>query len=115
MRATILLVLALAACTSAEEKARERELAMIEAAQADSIAEAQFVEDSLELAKSITSDTVSELVVRVEQVADADGDERPARVFLALARNRTRCHLDSTRYMTLAVGDTLSCQWGPPE
>lgn len=113
MRKMIWLVLALAACTSAEEQAREREMAMIEAAKADSIAEAEFVEDSLKLAASISLDTIVALRVRDQQASD-DPDYIET-VHLAVTRAGQTCQLDFEKYKLVAVGDTLTCQWGPPE
>ncbi len=114
MRAMLLTVLALAllACTSAEEKARTRELAMIAQAQADSVAEAEFVEDSVKLAGSITVDTVRSVTVRSQRSED-DNDVIET-VNLAIAANGHACLLTAERYRTIVVGDTLTCQWAAP-
>ena len=104
--------LTLMACTSAEEKARDRELAMIAQAQADSVAESEFVEDSGRLAASITVDTVKSVTVR-DQRSEED-NEVIETVRLAIAPNGHTCLLTSQRYTTIVVGDTLSCQWAPP-
>jgi hypothetical protein len=106
------LVLALVACTSAEEKARAREQAMIAQAQADSAAEAEFAEDSQKLASSITVDTVKSLTIRDQR--SPDDYESIESVHLAIAPNGHTCRLTFERYKTIAVGDTLSCQWSPP-
>jgi hypothetical protein len=106
------LVLALAACTSAEEKAREREMAMIAQAQADSVAEAEFVQDSTQLAASITVDSVKSVTVR-DQRSEEDNDVIET-VHVAIAPNGHTCLLTVERYRTIVVGDTLSCQWSPP-
>jgi hypothetical protein len=103
--------LGLGACTSDEEKARARELAMIEQAKADSVDEAQFVADSLALAASITLDTV-QLVRIVNQTSPDDSDVIES-VYQAVSRKGQVCLLEFTRYKLLAVGDTLSCQWAP--
>ncbi len=111
-RVVPVLALALVACTSAEEKARTREQAMIAQAQADSAAEAEFVEDSQKLAASITLDTVKSVTVRDQRsVDDSDVIET---IRLAIAPNGHTCLLTFERYKTIAVGDTLSCQWSPP-
>lgn len=112
MRKVLWLVLVLAACTSAEEKARTRELAMIEQAKADSVSEAEFVEDSLKLASSITLDTVKELRVRDQRSAEDDTAIETIRQ--AISPTGQACLLTFERYRTIAVGDTLSCQWAAP-
>jgi len=115
MRRLIWLAFALAACTSDEEKAREREAAMIGRAIADSVAEAEFADDSLKLAASITVDTVRTLERRdAYSTNDDDGDTSGPR-FEAVAANGHVCLLTPTRFTALVVGDTLSCQWGPRE
>ncbi len=106
------LVLALAACTSAEEKAREREQAMIAQAQADSVAEADFVQDSIRLGASITVDTVKSVTVRYQR-SEAD-NEVTETVHVAIAQNGHTCLLSTERSRPIVVGDTLSCQWSPP-
>lgn len=106
------LVLVLAACTSAEDKARIREQAMIEQAKADSVAEAEFVEDSVKIAASISVDTVKELRTRDQRATDgSDGIET---TYLAISPTGQACLLTSERYRTVVVGDTLSCQWAVP-
>lgn len=111
MRIIVWLVFALAACTSAEERAREREQAMIEQAKADSAGEAEFVEDSLRLAASITLDTVAELRER-DRTSPDDSDVLET-VREAIGRSGQVCLLEFEKYRQLAVGDTLSCQWAP--
>ncbi len=106
------LALALMACTSAEEKARAREVAMIAQAQADSVAESEFVEDSARLAASITVDTVKSVGVR-DQRSEEDSESIET-VRFAIAPNGHTCLLTFERYKTIVVGDTLSCQWAPP-
>jgi len=109
------LVLALAACTSAEERARERDRQMIAQAQADSAAEADFVADSQALAASITVDTIRELRIRDVKSVDDNGYEflTPAREAIGTAG--LVCALSVDRFVQLNRGDTLSCQWGPLE
>lgn len=114
-RRAIWLVLALAACTSAEEQARQREAAMIAQAQADSVAEADFVADSLALAASITVDTIRELRRRNTETISDDGEDAAVAIFQAVSPKGQVCALTAVRYQALAIGDTLSCQWGPPE
>ncbi len=114
-RRAIWLVLALAACTSPEEQARQREAAMIAQAQADSVAEADFVADSLALAASITVDTIRELRRRNTETISDDGEDAAVAIFQAVSPKGQVCALTAVRYQALAIGDTLSCQWGPPE
>lgn len=115
MRRLFWLVFALAACTSDEEKARQREAAMIEQAKADAAAETEFVEDSMKLAASITVDTVRSLERRDSYRTNDENDDTGGPRFEAIAANGQVCLLTPTRYATLIVGDTLSCQWGPRE
>jgi hypothetical protein len=110
MKKTFWLVFMLAACTSAEEKARAREQAMIEQAKADSVAEAEFVEDSSRLAASISVDTIREVRTRDQRTED-DGVET---AYLAISPKGQACLLTFEKYRTAVVGDTLSCQWTPP-
>jgi len=112
MRALLVAVLALVQAISAEDRARARERAMIAQAQADSVEEAEFVEDSGRLAASITLDTVTSVTVR-DQRSEEDS-ELIETVRLAIAPNGHTCLLTVERYNTIAVGDTLSCQWAPP-
>ncbi len=105
------LVLSLAACTSAEEKAQQRELAMIEAAKADSVSEAEFVEDSVKLAASITVDTVRTLRIVDQRSADDDGTFDT--IHQAVSPTGLLCAVTVEKYRVLVVGDTLSCQWAP--
>lgn len=107
-------VILLAACSSAEEKARERELAMIEQAKADSTAEADFIGDSVRLAASFTVDTIRELRIRDVTEVDDDGDNLLTSLHQAVAPNGQVCALTPERYPTVVRGDTLTCQWGPP-
>ena len=115
MRRLIWLAFALAACTSDEEKARQREAAMIAQAKADAVAEAEFTDDSLTLAASITVDTVRRLERRDSYTTNDEGDDTRGPRFEAIAADGQVCLLTPTRFTTLIVGDTLSCQWGPRE
>ena len=114
-RMTLALVLTLAACTSAEEKARQREQAMMEQARADAATEADFIADSLALAASITLDTVRDVRIRDVRTVDDDGDEYLSPRHEAVGTTGQVCAVTSTRYGQLVRGDTLRCQWGPPE
>jgi hypothetical protein len=105
------LVLAVAACTSAEEKARQRDAAMVAQAIADSVAEHEFIEDSSKLAASITVDTVKALRVRDQRSPDDDSVVETIREAVSPAGQV--CALTSEKYRLVAVGDTLSCQWAP--
>jgi hypothetical protein len=113
MRYPTLMVLAIAltACASAEEKARQRDSAMVAQAIADSVSEQEFVEDSSKLAASITLDTVKEL--RIRDVRSPD-DHRVVETFhQAVSPTGQFCTLTVEKYPSVAVGDTLSCQWSP--
>jgi hypothetical protein len=105
------LALGLTACASAEEKARARDSAMIAQAIADSVAEQEFVEDSVKLAASITADTITALRIVDQRVPD-DPDTIES-IHLAVARSGQVCQLTFEKYKTVAVGDTISCQWAP--
>ena len=105
------LVLGVAACTSAEEKAQQRELAMIESAKADSASEAEFVEDSVRLAASITVDTVRSLRIVDQRSPDDDGTFDT--IHQAVSPTGMLCAVTVEKYRVLVVGDTLSCQWAP--
>lgn len=107
------LAAALLACTSAEERARQREEAMIAQARADSAAEADFIADSVALAASVTVDSVVELRVRTVRTPLEGGDHVSAPNHEAVNRFGLVCTLDEERYRTLVRGDTLRCQWGP--
>ncbi len=107
----IVLVLALAACTSADEQARQRDSAMIAQAIADSVAEHEFIEDSSKLAASITLDTVASRRIRNQQAAD-DADLMEL-VHEVVSPRGLVCALTVPRYERVVVGDTLSCQWAP--
>jgi hypothetical protein len=111
----LLLLLGLAGCTSAEEKARAREQEMVAQAQADSAAEADFVADSLALAASITLDTIRELRILDVKRVDDNGYEFTQPAHQAIGTTGQVCALTVERYIPLIRGDTLSCQWGPPE
>jgi hypothetical protein len=114
-RTTLALMLTLAACTSAEEKAREREKAMIEAARADAAEEAAFVADSIALTASITVDSIRDLRIRDVKTVDDNGYEYLAPRHEAIGTAGQVCAVTTTRYFQLVRGDTLRCQWGPPE
>jgi hypothetical protein len=116
MRTVIsLAMLALVACTSAEEKERRKQEAMIEAAKEDAAAESTFVADSIAVVQSITVDTAAMLTSTVVETVGDDGYPLRNLQYLAISPSRTRCLLDSARYVTLVQGDTLSCQWSAPE
>ena len=115
MRPVMWLVLALAGCTSAEEKARQREAQMIAQARADSAAEADFVADSLALAASITVDTIRALRRQNTETISSDAADASVAIFQAVSPKGQVCALTAVRYQALAIGDTLTCQWGPPE
>jgi hypothetical protein len=108
-------LLSIAACKSAEEKQRALDSAMVEQAKLDAAAELEFLEDSVKLAQSISADTVVDLVISRVRAQDDNGYEFEVKEYLAVARSRTRCIVDSLKYVALVRGDTLSCQWGPPE
>lgn len=108
-------LLAVGACTSAEEKQRRLEEAMVRAAKADAADESTFVADSVAVLQSITMDTVVELQMRVVEGSAEDTETQYVTRYLALSPRGNRCLLDSLKYQTLVRGDTLSCQWGPPE
>ena len=55
-------LLLVGACTSAEERARQAEEAMVAQAKSEAAAESLFVQDSLKLQASITMDTIDVLV-----------------------------------------------------
>ena len=105
------LALALAACTSAEEKARQRDAAMVAQAIADSIAEHEFIDDSSKLAASITVDTVKALRLRDQRSPDDASVMETLREAVSPAGQV--CALTFEKYQLVAVGDTLSCQWAP--
>ncbi len=110
-----LLLLGLTACTSSEEKARQRELQMIAQAQADSAAEADFISDSLALDSTVTLDSIRELRIRDVTDTDDDGNTFTLPRHEAIGAKGQLCAVTTERYMQLAPGDTLRCQWGPPE
>ena len=106
--ATLLFVVA---CTSAAEKQRKREEQMIAQAKEDAAAEAEFTEDSVKLAASISVDTVKETRAVQDTVPDEDSVPQLVPAYIALSPSGTRCTLTPERFRTLVVGDTLSCQW----
>ena len=104
-------LLALGACTSAQEKQRRATALMVEQAKADAAAESTFVQDSLKLMASITVDTV-EIVVSVPRAAtDADGISWADTIYKAITRGGASCVVDAIKSRQLTAGDTLSCQW----
>lgn len=105
------LMLALTACTSAEQKVRQRDSAMVAQAIADSVAEQEFVEDSSKLAASITLDTVKELRLRDQR--SPNDDSVIETIHQAVSPTGQFCTLTFEKYKLVAVGDTLSCQWAP--
>ena len=111
--ACALVLLFASGCTSADEKARRMEEAMVEQAKVDASAESLFVADSLKLAASITLDTVADLERQSQLYDDDRGDMQTANTYVALTRLRARCALDSARYGRTVRGDTLTCQWEP--
>jgi len=113
-RTTLALVLSLAACTSDEEKAREREQLMMVQARADSAAEADFLADSVALASSISLDSIRDLRVREVKTVDDNGYEYLTPRHEAIGAAGLVCAVTIERYIQLVRGDTLRCQWGPP-
>ncbi len=118
MRKTFRLVPALlvplflvAACTSAEEKAKQREAEMIEQAKADSAAEADFVKDSITLAASITVDTITAVRTAEQRNVDDEGNEYSETVQQAVSPTGHTCILTLEKARSVIVGDTISCQW----
>lgn len=111
-----LVLVSLGACVSTEEKERRKEEAMIEQAQADAAAESVFVHDSINVAASITVDTVefSRDSIVINDDAESESD-RVQRVYRMFTRDRAVCIVDSMRFNTAQKGDTLSCQWAPPK
>jgi hypothetical protein len=115
MRRAICLLLVLAACTSAEEKERQRDSAMVEQAKADAAAESEFVADSVKLAASITIDTLKEVRVMQDSAWTA-GDNQPATVsHVGISPAGHRCLLSEEKAKAVVVGDTLTCQWTPAQ
>ena len=111
MNRLIVAALLLAACKSGAEKARLRDSLMIEQAKEDATTEAEFVQDSVKLAASITVDTVREVRSVQDTVPDADSVMHVVPAFISLSPTGTRCTLTAERFRTLVTGDTLSCQW----
>lgn len=115
-RASLMLVALplLASCTSAEEKARREEEAMVALAKADAEAESLFVHDSLAVAASISLDTVN-MLVRTTPLYDDDGNVvTPAQLIVRSTRGAD-CLIDSARAVRVVQGDTLRCQWTHPD
>jgi hypothetical protein len=104
-------VVSLSACASPEEKQRRLDSAMVEQAKLDAQDEAEFVEDSVKLASSITVDTIYDIRTVPTVGRDADGREFTYDVYTVTARNNQRCLVEPARFTTLVRGDTLSCQW----
>lgn len=102
---------ALNACVSADEKERRATAAMVEQARADAAAESVFVHDSLALAASITVDTVDRVELVPRHATDEDGNAWADTIYRAIALRGTTCVVDSLKSKTLLKGDTLSCQW----
>ena len=111
MTRLLVVALLLAACKSDAEKAHIRDSLMIEQAKEDAAAEAEFVQDSVKLAASITVDSVREVRPVQDTVPDADSVMQMVPAYIALSPTGTRCTLTAERYRTIVVGDTLSCQW----
>ena len=111
MKRLIVAALLLAACKSDAEKEHIRDSLMIVQAKEDAEAEAEFLEDSVKLAASITIDTVREVRSVQDTVPDADSVMQILPAYIALSPTGTRCTLTAERYRTLVSGDTLSCQW----
>jgi hypothetical protein len=107
----LLLAFLLAGCKSAAEKAHIRDSLMIVQAKEDAAAEAEFVQDSVKLAASITVDTVREVRSVQDTMPDADSVMQVVPAVIALSPTGTRCTLTIERSRTIVPGDTLSCQW----
>jgi hypothetical protein len=105
------ILLALAACTSAEEKARQRDSAMIAQAIADSVAEKEFLEDSSKLAASITVDTVR--ARRIRNQPSPENSDVLDQLHEVVSPSGHVCALTAAKYQQVVIGDTLSCQWAP--
>ena len=111
MKRLLFVALLLAGCKSAAEKAHIRDSLMIEQAKEDAAAEAEFVQDSVKLAASITVDTVKEVRSVQDTVPDADSVLQIVPAAIALSPTGMRCTLTTERSRTIVPGDTLSCQW----
>jgi len=103
------------ACTSAEERARKTEEAMVTQAKIEAAAESAFVQDSLKLQASITMDTVDVLVRTSQLFTNDDGGTDTDYKYVVQTRLRASCEVDSVRYTRMVKGDTLSCQWETPK
>ena len=111
MKRLIVLALLLAACKSDAEKAHIRDSLMIEQAKEDAAAEAEFVQDSIKLAASITVDTAREVRSVQDTVSDEDSVMQVMPSVIAVSPSGTRCTLTAERSLKIVPGDTLSCQW----
>jgi hypothetical protein len=111
MKRLIVVALLLAGCKSAAEKAHIRDSLMIAQAKEDAAAEAEFVEDSVKLAASITVDTVREVRSVQDTVPDEDSVMQVMPAVIAVSPSGTRCTLTTERSRTILPGDTLTCQW----
>ncbi len=99
-------------CSENIEEREERHLReMVEMAKADAAAESTFVQDSIRLVESITVDTVESIESGGRDVTDEYGRRSRELVFRLSTRGGALCVVDSVRGVSLAKGDTLSCQW----
>ena len=103
-------LLSIGACVGADERARRTEERMVEAAKGEIQAESLFVQDSLKLTASITTDTVDEMRDSTS-MSIVDNMTYTDHYYKAVSRSRAVCTVDSVVYARLARGDTLSCQW----
>lgn len=99
-------------CSENIEQREERHLReMVEMAKADAAAESTFVQDSIRLVESITRDTVEMIELGGRDVFDEYGRRSREPVFKVTTRSGALCVVDSVRGVSMAKGDTLSCQW----
>lgn len=99
-------------CSENIEEREERHLReMVEMAKADAAAELTFVQDSIRLVESITRDTVEMIELGGRDVFDEYGRRSREPVFKVTTRSGALCVVDSVRGVSMAKGDTLSCQW----
>ncbi len=108
---TICALLLVSACTSAEERTRKAEEAMVTQAKIEAAAESVFVQDSLKLQASITMDTIDVLVHTSQLFTSDNGATEVDNKYVVQTRLRASCEVDSIRYTRIVKGDTLSCQW----
>ena len=111
MKRLIVLALLFAACKSDAEKAHIRDSLMVEQAKEDAAAETEFMQDSVQLAASITVDSVREVRSVLDTVPDEDSVMQVRVAVIAVSPIGTRCTLTPERSRTIVPGDTLTCQW----